>query len=503
MIELSAPYLVRCAPRPIERVVLATGEAPDPTWQAHFEKQLPGTKLQIIVEPAFRYLSEQRGGPKRIRARIMRGLQRLFAAENPESVLVWAHNLGVARNLILAQELGSYCSRHGLPLLAHHHDWWFDNRWVRWPEMRAAGFRTLASAARAVFPVSNNIRHAAINQADAEILKRNFGEAGACIPNLSPATPPINPAAAKRARTWLREKLGSGKAPVWVLPCRTLRRKNIAEALLLTRWLRPEAFLVITGGPSSADETPYARALAQAARRHKWRFFLGALAGKEEGQPSVAELLAASEAVLLTSIQEGFGLPYLEAAAARRPLIARRLPNIAPDLHTFGFRFPQQYDEILVSPDLFDWQAERQRQQRLLIKWRATLPRSIHSSDLKPALLAAGSPAPVPFSRLTLTAQLETLAQPLNTSWEACAVLNPFLRRWKQEASTQSLQPVEWPESASHWLSGEAYAAQFFKAMAPNPPRKDATDVPQQTQREFMAAKLAPANLYPLLWAKG
>jgi hypothetical protein len=63
----------------------------------------------------------------------------------------------------------------------------------------------------------------------------------------------------------------------------------------------------------------------------------------------VPELLAASEAVLLTSIQEGFGLPYVEAAAAGRPLIARHLPNIAPDLHKFGFRLPQAYDEILVA----------------------------------------------------------------------------------------------------------------------------------------------------------
>jgi glycosyltransferase involved in cell wall biosynthesis len=47
-----------------------------------------------------------------------------------------------------------------------------------------------------------------------------------------------------------------------------------------------------------------------------------------------------SEAVLLTSIQEGFGLPYLEAAAARRPLVARALPNIAPDCASSGFAFP-------------------------------------------------------------------------------------------------------------------------------------------------------------------
>ena len=41
--------------------------------------------------------------------------------------------------------------------------------------------------------------------------------------------------------------------------------------------------------------------------------------------------------MMLTSAQEGFGLPYLEAAALRKPLIARHLPNVVPDLLELGF----------------------------------------------------------------------------------------------------------------------------------------------------------------------
>ena len=501
MIELSVPFLVRCSPHRITRVVLAVGEAPDPSWQTHFEKGSPGTELQVVVEPAFRYLSEQRLSAVNVRQRIHRALENLFSATPPREVMVWAHNLGVGRNLVLSRELGDECARRNISLLSHHHDWWFDNRWIRWPEMRAAGFRTLGSAARAVFPVSKSIRHAAINQADAAILARHPGTGAAWMPNLSPAAPPISSEAVKKARGWLGRKLGENDAPLWLLPCRTLRRKNIAEALLLTRWLRPEAFLVVTGGPSSLEETPYAKALAQAAHHHGWRFCLGALAGKEAGQPRVPELLSASEAVLLTSIQEGFGLPYLEAAAAGRPLIARRLANIAPDLHRFGFRFPQIYDEIFVPPDLFDWRAEQKRQQQLLRAWLGMLPAGIAKAGLKPALLAAPSPAPVPFSRLTLTAQLQILTRPADATWDACITLNPFLRKWKKDLSGGSLQPVVWPKSASRWLSGEAYAAQFFKAMEANLPQPTAK-TPEEVQRDFFAAKLDPANLYPLLWAK-
>jgi glycosyltransferase involved in cell wall biosynthesis len=197
-----------------------------------------------------------------------------------------------------------------------------------------------------------------------------------------------------------------------------LRRKNIAEALLLTRWLRPEAWLVSTGGVSSADEQAYAWKLKTAARRHHWPLQLGVLGGGEWKKPSVAELLAASECVLLTSIQEGFGLPYLEAAAAGRPLIARALPNIAPDLERFGFDFPQYYREVQVPPELFDWDAEVRRQKKVFRAWKHNLPPACRSLAVEPALLRrARTPGPVAFSRLTLTAQLEVLAQPARKSW--------------------------------------------------------------------------------------
>src|SRR5204863_5382483 len=112
------------------------------------------------------------------------------------------------------------------------------------------------------------------------------------------------------------------------------------------------------------------QALEDSARRHGWPLRLGVLQGDESNKPSVAELLGASEAVLLTSIQEGFGLPYLEAAAAERPLIARMIPNIAPDLEEFGFKFPQYYEEVMIDPGLFDWDSEKKRQARLFRDWR-------------------------------------------------------------------------------------------------------------------------------------
>jgi glycosyltransferase involved in cell wall biosynthesis len=218
--------------------------------------------------------------------------------------------------------------------------------------MRRAGFRNLAEVARTVFAGAPTIRHVLINRADTRLSQTHLRRA-AWLPNLTEphSSPPVG--RVRAARRWIEARLGVA-APIWLLPCRVLRRKNIAEALLLMRWLRPEAWLVTTAGVSSADEMDYAERLTDTARRHRWPLRLGVLRHGHPDRPGMAECSAASEVVLLTSIQEGFGLPYLEAAAAGRPLIARRLPNIAPDLRLFGFRFPQSYDEVRVSTDCFD-----------------------------------------------------------------------------------------------------------------------------------------------------
>jgi hypothetical protein len=213
------------------------------------------------------------------------------------------------------------------------------------------------------------------------------------------------------------------------------------------------------------------------------------------------ELLAASEAVLLTSLQEGFGLPFLEAAASRRPLVARELPNIALDLAKFGFQFPQCYREVKVDPSLFDWRGERDRQKHLFAEWKSLMPRAAAKLSGKPAVLVAGQTAcPVPFSRLTLTAQLEVLAHPVGHSWERCAPLNPFLKHWRKRAVAGRLRTSPWPRSAARWLGGRAYARRFLELMPPflsKPPRAGAS---QAAQAEFIQKKLRVENLYPLLW---
>lgn len=497
IIELATPFLLTHAPEPITQVTLAGGEAAPDAWHRAFVRSLHPVPVELFVEPGFGYLSEQNDPPRKVADRIRVALQKLLTGDR---LAVWIHNPGVGRNLLLARELAAACAGSGIPIILHHHDWWFDNRWQRWKEIRQAGFPTLSASARAVFPTSGQPVHAIINQADGRILGGRCGARSAWLPNLTTREALPTTEQVADARHWLDDRLDLKGAPFWLVPCRTLRRKNLAEALLLARWLRPEAWLLVTGAASSEDEVPYARTLTEAIGERGWRMRLGVLAGSEPGRPEVQTLLRACEAALFTSIQEGFGLPYLEAAAAGRPLIARRLPNIMPDLTLFGFRFPQAYDEILIAPDLFDWRTEQNRQARAFREWRNGMPAPARKLAADPPILAL-DPQPLPFSRLTLAAQVEVLAKPAEESWAASHPFNPFLPTWRQRTAANALGVTRWPAQAERWLSGEAYAHRFHDALklasAPSNRPVSAADL----QADFIRDRLSVPNLYPLLWS--
>jgi glycosyltransferase involved in cell wall biosynthesis len=60
----------------------------------------------------------------------------------------------------------------------------------------------------------------------------------------------------------------------------------------------------------------------------------------EAGSLDYLDNLAASDVLLTTSVAEGFGMVFLEAALCDRPLTGRDLPEITADFKRLGVRFP-------------------------------------------------------------------------------------------------------------------------------------------------------------------
>lgn len=125
---------------------------------------------------------------------------------------------------------------------------------------------------------------------------------------------------------------------VLLAPVRVTRRKNLRLALEITAALKAQAMrplLVITGppGPHNVRSDEYLNELLVQRKElglESEAVFL-ALEGTREGQLEVSDALMNelywwSDALLVTSEQEGFGLPLLEAALARLPIFCSNIP---------------------------------------------------------------------------------------------------------------------------------------------------------------------------------
>jgi glycosyltransferase involved in cell wall biosynthesis len=65
-------------------------------------------------------------------------------------------------------------------------------------------------------------------------------------------------------------------------------------------------------------------------------------------------MLAAADAIVSTSVAEGFGMVFLEAWLAGRPLVGRNLPEITADFVEQGIQFPWLYDELSIPKSWLD-----------------------------------------------------------------------------------------------------------------------------------------------------
>ncbi|MFY8216758.1 MAG: glycosyltransferase, partial [Chthoniobacterales bacterium] len=406
VIELTLPGIVAAMPS-INHVTLLVGDASDANWIDDLRANLPHVDFDVQVDACVGYFSEIGMDAAATTAALRVACEKVIQP-NTDTV-IWAHNLGLARNLLLARELARVAARPNVRLVSHHHDFWFENRWNRWAEFSASGVKSLDAVADDIFSAGACAAHATINRRDQRDLVKGGLLAARWLPNPVTVDRRIASHEIRSASRWLRSKLGDDK-PVWVFPSRFLRRKNLAEAMLLMRWMCPDGWLITTAGPSSANETHGYEVVVAFSAQHGFRVRFALLADAGCDGPSIDSLIAACDGVIVTSIQEGFGLPYLEAAVAGKPLIARRLANVFRDLKHLGHTISNGYREVWVHPGLIDMRREIERQEVDWKRWLSGMPRAARQLTGTRWIKTWTSGAPVAFSRLTLAGQLEVLS---------------------------------------------------------------------------------------------
>lgn len=435
VIETALPALIARGQPTLRRVVILTGEASPDGWEERLRAACP-IALEFVVVPEINYTADFRSSRKN-----QLRLQKIIGP----NALVWSHNLSVGRHFGMLVDLPAACAEIGAQLLLHHHDWWFDNRWER---VNKTDFTRLA---RLTFPRGANVRHAVLTRREHR--------------PLAPFLPTVwlpNPVA-------IEPRISRPASP-WFMPCRVLRRKNILEALLLRNWISPRSPLRVMGQASSPVE-------------HAYHARLHSLDKIEFGSGYQAD-----GPIAVTSLLEGFGLPFIETAAAQRPFIGRYLRNASPDIEHAGCELPLRYREVRVDREWLDHTAEKKRQQELWNQWHEALPTTAQRFVRQPRLPRNH----LAFSRLTLTGQLEVLAQkPKGRDALAC---NPELA---EAITTGQVPTTNLNNSAKTFFSPGTYAERFWRAV-----NRRIGHGRSGAFEALLRQKMASDNLYPLLMAE-
>jgi len=290
-------------------------------------------KVRLDVLEEIDYSEDGHGpDPDQLKARLL--------ARYDEDTLWWVHNYHLGKNPEYTAALVSIAKSGSRKMLFHIHDF---------PECgRPENLKRLDSVLKhPPYPSGPEIRYAVINERDRRILSdAGMEESVSLLSNPVPLEPmaPGNPEGMRKALEELCVKDNPGYipgAPILLYPVRAIRRKNIIEAAILARLLDVPANLIVTLPGVSEQEKEYSRIVKSA-------FQSGLIPGiwcpeaSGDERLSYRQLASSCDAVISTSVQEGFGYLFLNALHWQKPLLARYLDILDGILNLFG-DYPRRF----------------------------------------------------------------------------------------------------------------------------------------------------------------
>jgi len=247
------------------------------------------------------------------------------------------HNHSLGKNPIL-HEVVAQLAEQGERLLLQIHD--------LAEQGRPTNYTGIANH-RKLYPFSPRIHYAFLNSRD----RHAFIAAGLPEENASILPNPIDQDIGSSPEGSLTD------SPLLFAPIRGIRRKNLGELVLLAALAPLGTRIAISRAPLD----PTARSIHDDWRKTAGNFKLPIefdvvdRLAPSPGTPSKFETWVHHATHLITtSVSEGFGLTYLEAAAANKPLIGRNLLHLTADHAAHGIHAGHLYERILIPSDWVD-----------------------------------------------------------------------------------------------------------------------------------------------------
>jgi mannosylglucosylglycerate synthase len=260
-----------------------------------------------------------------------------FVSDFELELLIVENALAIPMNIPLGVALAEFIAETGLPVIAHHHDFYWERQ--RYMVNCVADYLGMAFP-----PVLPSIRHVVISSIAAQELSRRHGISGTLIPNVMDFDNPP-PAPDDFARD-VREALGVLPDEFMILqPTRVIPRKGIEHAVELTRRLELKARLIVSH--ASGDEgSEYEQRVREFAQLLEVSVnFVSGLIDDQRGQTpdgrkiyTLADVYPHADLVTYPSRIEGFGNAFLEAIYFKRPIAVNTYSIYEVDIKPKGFR---------------------------------------------------------------------------------------------------------------------------------------------------------------------
>ncbi len=287
----------------------------------------------------------------------------------PNDSVLHIHNHALGKNVSWPGAI-ERLAEHGYRLLLQIHDFIED--------FRPANYRHLARAwhtdyphqlASKQYPQGSGIHYATLTQRDRKLLSL----AGVPDARLHVLPNPVGEFVGLKPHNTVaptvRKELGLPDQVKLVLyPVRGIRRKNLGEFLLHAAISAPDTWHALTLAPQNPPEMlSFERWQALADE-----LSLRALFDTCGGGPSVfLEMLSAADALITTSVAEGFGMVFLETWLAGKPLMGRDLLGITQDFKTAGVQFNRLYESLDVPLELINNRNDLPEALELAYEWTA------------------------------------------------------------------------------------------------------------------------------------
>ncbi|MCX7868479.1 MAG: glycosyltransferase [Terrimicrobiaceae bacterium] len=287
----------------------------------------------IEAEPALAY-----GRPASEAGQLMEGVEsacrRRFG--RPADIL-HIHNHSLGKNGSLPAAVAAWAEQRR-PMVLQLHDFAENGRPANYQRLIAE----LGSLDR-LYPHSPRVRLAVLTRGAAARIEA-AGAPAAVLPN--PVRRP------RASRVVAASELGAERLVVY--PTRAIRRKNLGEFLLHASRARAGEIFAVTGAPADGPGREIYDGWVRWAEGRGLPVVFDACRKLGAG---FGDVLAGAALAVTTSVEEGFGMAFVEPLAAGVPLAGRDLPEVTADFKARSLPLANLYSALPVPAACFD--AER------------------------------------------------------------------------------------------------------------------------------------------------